>query len=305
MALGIVDKSRGIWAEASYTNLLYYLLVVIFVGLIASYILGASFCQLAYGISFFSSSQQVLDPNNVQLINAMKAMQFFNAIGTFFIPPILFLHLRGKSFSNYLRVNERLNGTKLLFVFLVAILIIPLANFMGSINELIPLPEFLNFLKQAEEQTMLITEQFLVMPHLSDLLLMLILMGLVAGIGEELLFRGIIQNLFKNWSGSVHLAVWLTALLFSVIHLQYHAILPRFVLGALIGYVYVYTGNLKYSILLHVIYNSVLVIITYLIQHDVLNETWELVGVNNMVLVFVASVIVLWLLKSLLSTSKV
>lgn len=304
MALGIVEKSRGIWAETSHANLLYYLLVVIFAGLIASYIIGASFCQLVYGISFFSSSQQVFDPNNTQLIGAMKAMQFFNAIGTFFLPPVLFLHFRGKSFRDYLQINEKLQLNKLLIVTLVALLIIPLANFMGALNELIPLPEFLNFLKQAEEQTMRITEQFLVMPHLSDLFLMLLLMGLVAGIGEELLFRGIIQNLFKNWSGSTHLAVWLTALLFSVIHLQYHAVLPRFVLGALIGYVYVYSGNLKYSMLLHLVYNSVLVIMTYLIQHGVLSASWEFIGVGNMLLVFVASLFVLWLIISLVRSVK-
>ena len=82
------------------------------------------------------------------------------------------------------------------------------------------------------------------------------LIGFVAAVGEELLFRGVLQNLFQEWFGSPHVAIWLTAFLFSVIHLQYHAVLPRFVLGALIGYVYVNSGNLSNSMLLHFFYNS-------------------------------------------------
>ena len=64
-------------------------------------------------------------------------------------------------------------------------------------------------------------------------------------------------------------------ILFSVMHLQYHAILPRFVLGAVIGYVYLISGNLFYSILLHFFYNSILVLITFMIQHDILEEYWD------------------------------
>lgn len=297
MALGIVEKSRGIWSHTKPANLLYYLLVTIFVGLISSYILGALFCHLVYGVSFFSSSQQVFDPSNANLISAMKAMQFFNSIGTFFAPPILFLHLRGFSFISYMQLSKVLDFKKGIAVLFIALFIIPLANFMGAINELIPLPEALSFLKAAEEQTRLITEQFLIMPHWSDLLLMLVLMGIIAGIGEELLFRGVLQNLFKDWSGSTHLSVWLTAFLFSVIHLQYHAILPRFILGALIGYVYVYSGNLKYSILLHVLYNSILVVFTYLIQHSKLDSSFESLGVQSIPLVIVALLVVMGLLR--------
>lgn len=297
MALGIVEKSRGIWSHAKHANLLYYLLVTIFVGLISSYILGALYCKVVYGVSFFSSSQQVFDPSNTSLISAMKAMQFFNSVGTFFVPPILFLHLRGIHFSNYTQLSKGFDFNKSITIVIIALFIIPLANFMGAINALVPLPEFLDFLKTAEAQTTLVTEQFLIMPHWSDLLLMLILMGLVAGIGEELLFRGVLQNLFKDWSGSIHLSVWLTAFLFSVIHLQYHAILPRFVLGALIGYVYVYSGNLNYSILLHVVYNSILVVFTYYIQHNELDTSLESIGVQDFPIVIVALIIVFMMLR--------
>ena len=128
-----------------------------------------------------------------------------------------------------------------------------------------------------------------------DLFLMLGLIGFVAAVSEELFFRGVLQNIFREWFGSPHLAIWLSAFLFSVSHLQYHAILPRFVLGALIGYVYVNSGNLSNSMLLHFFYNSTLLVMTFFIQHGGIDASWQEVGEEGLVLV-VISVLVLGLL---------
>ena len=281
MGLNIATKTKGIWKNTSYSTLLYFLLVVILGCLISSYLLGSIVCLLLFDISFFSSSNQVFDPSNANLMNAMKTMQVFNAIGTFVIPPLLFSHFRGLPTSSYLKLKTRLIPIDVLKVFVLALAMIPVANYLGSLNELIPYPDFLSFLKVAEQQTMLLTEQFLIMNSLVDLGIMIFIMGVVAAVGEELLFRGVLQNLFHNWSGSKHLAVWLTALLFAVIHMQYHAVLPRFFLGAFIGYVYIYSGSLRVPILLHFFYNTSLVLLSYLIQHNFVSNNWESVGVSS------------------------
>jgi membrane protease YdiL (CAAX protease family) len=287
MGLGIIQKTKGVWINTSNSTLLYLLLVVILGGLISSYLLGAIICKLVYGISFFSSSHQVFDPSNLELMNAMKTMQLFNAIGTFVLPPMVFLHFRGLSFVNYLKLENPLSGLTIAKVFVLALAMIPLANYLGSLNEIIPFPEFLNFLKVAEEQTLLLTQQFLIMDSIWDLGIMIFIIGVVAALGEELLFRGILQNLFQDWSQSKHLAVWFTALLFSVIHMQYHAVLPRFFLGAFIGYVYVYSGSLRSAIYLHFFYNTSLVVLSYLIQHEFVAESWEFIG-NTSISVIIA-----------------
>lgn len=298
MGLNIATKTKGIWNNTSYSTLLYYLLVVILGCLISSYLLGSVVCLLLFDISFFSSSNQVFDPSNTNMMNAMKTMQVFNAIGTFVIPPLLFSHFRGLSVSVYLKLKTHLTPIDVLKVFVLALAMIPLANYLGSLNELIPYPDFLSFLKVAEEQTILLTEQFLIMDSLLDLGIMIFIMGVVAAVGEELLFRGVLQNLFHSWSQSNHIAVWLTALLFSVIHMQYHAVLPRFFLGAFIGYVYVYSGSLRMPILLHFLYNSSLVILSYLIQHEIVTESWESVGVQNYTVLIAALVLLFLFSKS-------
>ena len=295
MALNIIQKSKGIWASKSYSSLVYFLPILILSGLVLSHIIGAFICQFLFDVSFFSSTQDVFDPQNKKLIDAMKLMQFFNALGVFIVPSILFLHFRGVAFYTYLKLNSSVYIKGVLTIFIMALAMIPVANFFGALNAMLPLPKFLSFLKEIEAQTLLITEQFLVMDTPIDLLLMLGLIGFVAAVGEELLFRGVLQNLFQEWFGSSHIAIWLTAFLFSVIHLQYHAVLPRFVLGALIGYVYVNSGNLRSAMLLHFFYNSTLVLLTFFIQHGGIDASWEEVGAEGLILVLI-SVLVLGIL---------
>ena len=295
MALKIVYRSKGIWASKSYSSLLYFFPILILSGLLFSHIIGSLICNFLFDVSFFSSTQDIFDPENKKLIDAMKLFQLFNAIGVFIIPSILFLHFRGKSFYTYLKINSSVCFKGLLSIFIMALAMIPVANFLGALNTKLPLPEFLSFLNEIEDQTLLITEQFLIMDTPIDLFLMLGLIGFVAAVSEELFFRGVLQNIFREWFGSPHLAIWLSAFLFSVIHLQYHAILPRFVLGALIGYVYVNSGNLSNSMLLHFFYNSTLLVMTFFIQHGGLDASWQEVGEEGLMLI-VISVLVLGLL---------
>ena len=295
MALNIVQKSKGIWASKSYSSLIYFFPILILSGLALSHIIGAFLCQFLYDVSFFSSTQDIFDPQNKKLIDSMKLLQFFNALGVFIVPSILFLHFRGVSFYTYLKLNSSVYIKGVLAIFIMALAMIPVANFLGALNAMLPLPDFLSFLKDIEDQTLLITEQFLVMDTPIDLFLMLGLIGFVAAVGEELLFRGVLQNLFQEWFGSPHIAIWLTAFLFSVIHLQYHAVLPRFVLGALIGYVYVNSGKLRSAMLLHFFYNSTLVLLTFFIQHGGIEASWEEVGAEGLMLALI-SVLVLGVL---------
>ncbi len=304
MGFSLVDKSRGIWSKKSYSSLLYYLPIVILGGLMSSHIVGAFVCQLVFDISFFSSTKEVFDPENKDLIDAMKVMQFFNALGTFVLPAFAFLHLRGVAKpAQYLKWQSPISLGAMFSMLIMALAMIPVANFLGFLNEGLYLPEFLDFLRVIEEQTLRVTEQFLIMDTYLDLLLMILLIGVVAALGEELLFRGVLQNLLLEWWGSKHLAVWITALLFSVIHLQYHALLPRFVLGALIGYVYMNSGNLRSSIFLHFFYNSTLLIITFLVQHNGIDSSWEFIGVEHLLFVVLA-LFILGILLFKLPSSK-
>jgi membrane protease YdiL (CAAX protease family) len=113
------------------------------------------------------------------------------------------------------------------------------------------------------EDTLMFEQRLMQMNSQTDLLLNILLLGFVAGVGEELLYRGVIQRLISQYNSSFHFAVWTTALLFSITHFQPEGFIPRFLMGAFLGYLFVWTGSLWASILAHICFNSIQVFIFY------------------------------------------
>ena len=99
-------------------------------------------------------------------------------------------------------------------------------------------------------------------------LLSLLCVALVPAICEELFFRAGVQNLLQRWFKNVHVAVWVTAALFSLAHGEVFAFLPRFLLGALLGYLYVYGRSLLVNVLAHFANNAIVVVIYALMSGD-------------------------------------
>ena len=95
-------------------------------------------------------------------------------------------------------------------------------------------------------------------------LLSLLCVALVPAICEELFFRAGVQNLLQRWFKNLHAAVWVTAALFSLAHGEVFAFLPRFLLGALLGYLYVGGGSLVVNVLVHFVNNAIVVILFWL-----------------------------------------
>ena len=91
----------------------------------------------------------------------------------------------------------------------------------------------------------------------------LLMIGVVAAVGEELVFRGILVRLFREWTGNIHLAVFIPAFLFSALHLQFFGFLPRLLLGVFLGYLFVWTGSLRVPIIIHFINNAFAVIFSF------------------------------------------
>ncbi|HYT87572.1 MAG TPA: CPBP family intramembrane glutamic endopeptidase [Gemmataceae bacterium] len=83
----------------------------------------------------------------------------------------------------------------------------------------------------------------------------LALIALVAGLGEELLFRGLLQEVFARWL-ETWAAVLVTAILFGLMH----PITPTYgvlatLAGAYLGYVYLASGNLLVAVVAHAFYD--------------------------------------------------
>jgi len=142
----------------------------------------------------------------------------------------------------------------------------PLVNLSYLVNESIPLPDWANLFEAQAEDTMLaILEMKTPLIFMANLLIIAIL----PGIGEELIFRGILQKqvglIFKN----PVVGIWIAAFIFSAIHLQFEGFLPRMVLGAVLGYLYYWTGNLWVSMIAHGFNNGIQVALIYFTGMDI------------------------------------
>jgi hypothetical protein len=99
-----------------------------------------------------------------------------------------------------------------------------------------------------------------------ELILALVIIAVLPAIGEEVVFRGLIQNELYRGTKNIHISIWFAAFLFSAIHFQFFGFVPRLLLGALFGYLYYWSGNLWLAILAHFVNNAVSVMALYLYQ---------------------------------------
>ena len=176
-------------------------------------------------------------------------------------------------------------GVILMFVSL------PLTNILGTWNEKVNFGESLEtLLKMLEDAAGDLTERMLQVDTIWGLLGNLLVIALIPAIGEELTFRGVLQqSLTRRFNP--HLAIWLSAFIFSFIHFQFYGFLPRMFLGLILGYMFYYSGSLWTSILMHFINNGTAVVVAYLDYKGLANVDWEHFGSTSNVALLITSLV--------------
>lgn len=146
-------------------------------------------------------------------------------------------------------------------------------------NANLTLPESMSGLEdwmmEMETQLMELTKFLTDFQNIPELLTGVLVIGVFAGIGEELFFRGMLQPKMKQYTNSAHWGIWLTAIIFSAIHVQFYGFLPRVFLGALFGYLYLYSGSILYPILAHIFNNTFTVIVIYMSNQGIIDFDLE------------------------------
>ncbi len=236
-------------------------------------------------LSFFFP--QATDPSNV---TALLWSNVFLSLSSFALPALLFLLWQrndtpdapAPSLLQCAKAN-RLPSLFMLILAAAAILFTqPLSNFTALINEQLTLPDALSpieqWMRQAEDEADATTLQLLDIRGGQSFGLILLALAVIPAISEELLFRAAIQPLFTSRLG-IHAGVWLTAAIFSFFHFQFFGFLPRLLLGAILGYLFVFTGNIWTNIFAHFINNALVVTVAIILQlfygFDVLSASNE------------------------------
>ncbi len=197
----------------------------------------------------------------------LRAVQLSSSIGIFIIGPVLFSRFERYQVLNYFKLNRAPIPVLLILVISLMIAITPLMEWLVTFNAEMKLPAALKDLEiwmrkqeDAAEQAMMM---LIKMDSFSMYLFNLFMIAVIPAIGEELAFRGALQNILFRWFSNKHVVIWLTAAVFSAIHMQFYGFLPRMLLGGIFGYLMVYGKSIWYPILGHFINNGVAVTITY------------------------------------------
>jgi len=146
----------------------------------------------------------------------------------------------------------------------------PVSGFLVEFNKGITLPEsmasFEQSLQSLEETFKKLTEFIVAFDSPAQFFLGLIVIALVPAIGEEYLFRGVLQTYFGKLFKNHHVAIWFTGFFFSAFHLQFYGLLPRMALGVLFGYLFFWSGRLVFPMIAHFLNNGVTLLLVYLHQ---------------------------------------
>jgi len=211
--------------------------------------------------------------------------QLINALSVFIIPPIVFAFLVAKKKAAYLQLNKKPFFSSAMMVLLVMVASLPTINWMAEMNSSMHFPEFMSgveeWMRSAEIQAEKLTEAFLQMDTTSAFIFNMFLIAVIPAIGEELLFRGVMQKILIKWTGSVHVGIWVAAALFSALHGQFFGFFPRMMLGGMFGYMLIWSGSLWLPILGHFINNGAAVVLLYLNGKGLISDGAEHIGTGD------------------------
>jgi len=239
-------------------------------------VLAVSVLSIVAGIVFFKVPFRewmgLLDMANPDNIPVLKFLQITQSLSMFVVPPVVFGWFYMRAPWEYLNISRGPDQKLATTVLALAVIILPVLNLLALINQQMQLPGFLSgieeWMKRSEEQAGELTEAFLTVNTFPGYLVNVLMVALIPAFGEEFFFRGVLQKVFHKWFNNPHVAIIFVAILFSALHMQFYGFLPRFALGVLFGYLYLWSGNIWYPVLAHLINNFLPVTLTYFFRNQ-------------------------------------
>jgi len=242
---------------------LKFLMVLIFV-LTSAFLL--TVISFLVAVPFFGIDDLIAMSRGQASLSLLKYLQMTQSLTVFIIPSLLSAFMLSRKPLLWLKFRT----PKLLFLLVVVLIFVsvqPLTGWLGYVNTKMDLPDFLQSVERwmlnAESAANSLIFQFLDTDSIGSVTVNFFMMVLLPAFGEELLFRGAIQSSLKKAVKNHHLAVWITAILFSALHMQFFTFAPRLLLGALLGYLLVYGKSIWYPVLGHFTNNLLSFIMFY------------------------------------------
>jgi uncharacterized protein len=239
------------------------LILIVVVLLLVSSVLAILMAIPLFGLRM-SEIYHIISYPDAAGIGVVKFFQVVESVFIFLVPALLAAWLYSNNALNYLKADVKPSGITLFLVLCSLVVAIPMMNLLALYNSEMDLPEWMNSIeiriRTMEESAGRLTELFLAGERFSDLAVNIVMIAILPALGEELLFRGVLQRLFIEWTKNNHAGIWIAAFLFSFIHFQFYGFLPRFLLGLYFGYLMVWSSSIWVPVAGHFINNGFAVI---------------------------------------------
>ncbi len=253
-----------------------------------SVILGAIFFDVSY-----NDITGILNEGlYAEHIGFLKFLQIFYSVGMFLVPGILAGYfIQGSSFE-YILATNRPSLITAIGVIILLLCAVPVINFLVELNLGISLPDKLagveEKIRSVEQDTQDMMNAFFSKTSGWGFIVNLMMIAVIPAFGEEFLFRGVIQRILTEWFKNHHVAILVSAILFSIMHFQFLGFLPRMALGVLFGYLFAWTRSIWIPVIAHFINNSMAVVFIYFYSEGIISYNLDTIGSTGDTLIFTA-----------------
>ncbi len=260
-----VEKKRGPGSS------LLFLVFMVLCGLFVGQFVGVVVIMMVSGQSIESLAPVLADPlSQPDVKNYLFILQGVSVVFGFILAPILHQLIIDKTQPSTLFHTKNLKLIPILVVGFIALTMMVANSAVIEWNMAVDYswlsPGFEEWAKVKETELRELTEFLTTFDSFGSFIAGFFIIAILPAIGEEYVFRGLLQPKLQNLTGNHHMAIWLTAFIFSAIHLQFYGFVPRMLLGGLFGYLYFWSGNLLYPMIAHFVNNGFTVLMMYMFQ---------------------------------------
>ena len=209
-------------------------------------------------------------PDN--MAGALRVATVLQDLMTFILPAVLTAMAVSRLPARFLFVDYALKLWPAVVAVATLYAAMPWMNCVIEWNRDITFPagmeDIEDMLRSSEAAAEQFTNQILAGTSVGALIVSICIVGLLAGLSEELFFRGAMLRLFTLTRMNIHCAIWLTAFVFSLMHFQFFGFVPRMLLGAFFGYLTWWSRCLWVPVIVHAVNNSTVVCATWTVKRQ-------------------------------------
>jgi len=295
---------KGLLAHRSPLNQLLTLVGIALFSFFTIGLIGTIALQSITGLSVDALAD--LKPESMNkpgVLTFLRGMQLVQFIGLFLVPSLICARLFSPEPNQFLGFRQPNLRAFWFWSILIMLISLPFIQFIGELNQRIVFPGGLKEWFQSKEKSAENTVKALLSVDTpQDLLLNIFFIAVLAGVGEELLFRGMVQRLlvrrFGTWVG-----ILVAAALFSGMHLQFYGFFPRFLLGIVLGILYAFSGSLWVAMLAHFFYDAMLITAAYL-NPDLIENDSVVPFVKLILPAMISLLLSIWVIRQMIQRAQ-